>query len=72
LRDELVFIGGVVTGLLVTDPAAGEPRVTLDVDAIAEILSYAEYAAFGDRLRNLGFQKIRPRMRPCAVGFNSR
>jgi hypothetical protein len=27
------------------------------VDAIAEITSYAEYAAFGDRLRALGFQE---------------
>ena len=55
LRNELVFVGGAVTGLLVTDPGAGEPRVTIDVDAIAEISSYAEYAAFGDRLRGLGF-----------------
>jgi hypothetical protein len=29
----------------------------LDVDAIAEIASYAEYAAFGDRLRALGFSE---------------
>lgn len=42
LLDELVFVGGAVTGLLVTDSAAGEPRVTVDVDAIAEILSYAD------------------------------
>ena len=55
LLDELVFVGGAVTGLLVTDQAAGDPRTTLDVDAIAEIASYAEYAAFGDRLRALGF-----------------
>lgn len=49
LRNELGFVGGAVTGLLVADPGAGEPRVTIDVDAIAEISSYAEYAAFGDR-----------------------
>lgn len=55
LLDELVFIGGAVTGLLLTDEAAGEPRSTLDVDAIAEITTYAEYAVFGDRLRALGF-----------------
>ena len=52
---ELVFVGGSVTGLLITDEAAGVPRATLDVDAIAEITSYAEYAAFGDRLRALKF-----------------
>jgi predicted nucleotidyltransferase len=54
---ELVFVGGTVTGLLITDDAAAGPRITFDVDAIAEITSYAEYAAFGDRLRTLGFQE---------------
>src|SRR5258708_1033706 len=55
LLGELVFVGGSVTGLLITDEAAAAPRATLDVDAIAEITSYAEYAAFGERLRKLGF-----------------
>jgi hypothetical protein len=57
LLGELVFVGGTVTGLLITDEAAACPRPTLDVDAIAEITSYAEYAAFGDRLRALGFRE---------------
>src|SRR5689334_18177927 len=34
---ELVFLGGGVTSLLVTDEGAGAPRTTLDVDTIAEI-----------------------------------
>jgi hypothetical protein len=55
LLGELVFVGGCVTGLLTTDEAAGAPRTTVDVDAIAEITSYAEYAKFGERLRALGF-----------------
>ena len=55
LLDELVFVGGCVTGLLITDSAAGAPRATFDVDAIAEIISYAEYADLGDRLRAQGF-----------------
>ncbi len=54
---ELVFVGGAVTSLLVTDEGAGLPRTTLDVDAIAEITSYAEYTAFGERLRALGFSE---------------
>jgi predicted nucleotidyltransferase len=57
LLPELVLVGGCVTGLLITDEAAGEPRVTIDVDAIAEITSYAQYAAFSDRLRSLGFKE---------------
>jgi predicted nucleotidyltransferase len=54
---DLVFVGGAVTSLLVTDEGAGPPRTTLDVDAIAEITSYAEYTAFGERLRALGFSE---------------
>jgi hypothetical protein len=54
---ELVFVGGAVTSLLVTDEGAGLPRTTLDVDAIAEISSYAEYTAFGERLGALGFSE---------------
>ncbi len=54
---ELVFVGGAVTSLLVTDEGAGLPRTTLDVDAIAEISSYAEYTVFGERLRALGFSE---------------
>ena len=55
LLEELVFVGGCMTGLLITDDAASDPRATFDVDAIAEITSYAEYATFSDRLRALGF-----------------
>jgi hypothetical protein len=57
LLGELVFVGGAIAGLLITDPAAADSRTTFDVDAIAEITSYAEYAAFGDRLRALGFRE---------------
>ncbi len=54
LLDEVVFVGGCVTGLLITDPAAAGTRPTTDVDVVAEICSYAEYAALSDRLRELG------------------
>src|SRR5512146_1695557 len=55
LLDDLVFVGGCTTALLITDPAAAEVRPTYDVDSIAAITSYAEYAAFSERLRRLGF-----------------
>jgi hypothetical protein len=55
LLSELVFVGGSTTSLLVTDRAAAEVRPTYDVDAIAEITSYAAYANFSERLRKLGF-----------------
>lgn len=54
---ELVFVGGCVTGLLLTDEAAGEPRTTIDVDVIAEITSYAQYETFSERLRGFGFHE---------------
>jgi hypothetical protein len=57
LLPELMFVGGCVTGLLITDEAAAEPRGTIDVDAIAEIRSYTQYAEFGDRLRCPGFNE---------------
>ncbi len=53
--DDLVFVGGCATGLLVTDEAAAEVRPTFDVDAIAEITSYVQYTTFGERLHKLGF-----------------
>ena len=52
--DELVFVGGCMTGLLITDPAAGGVRPTKDVDAIADVTSYAKYTALAERLRALG------------------
>jgi len=57
LLQEIVFVGGCATGLLVTDPGAAEVRRTYDVDVIAEITSYVEYIRFSERLRALGFQE---------------
>lgn len=42
LKDELVFVGGCTTGLLITDQGAAATRETKDVDAIVEAVSYAE------------------------------
>ncbi len=46
--DEIVFVGGVTLGLLITDEAAAPIRGTTDVDVIAEIVTYADYIAFSD------------------------
>jgi hypothetical protein len=54
---ELVFVGGCATAWLITDNAAADVRPTFDVDAGAEITSYAAYAEFSERLRKLGFQE---------------
>src|SRR5580698_7316493 len=57
LLGELIFVGGSTTALLITDKAAAEVRPTYDVDAIAEISSYAAYADFSERLRKCGFSE---------------
>ena len=57
LLGEIAFVGGCVTGLLLTDPAAAPVRPTLDVDAIVAIASYAEFTLLENRLRELGFRE---------------
>ncbi len=37
LLDELVFVGGCTTSLLITDPASSGVRATFDVDTITEV-----------------------------------
>ncbi len=57
LLDRIAFVGGCVTGLLLTDPAAAPVRPTLDVDAIVAIGSYVEPTLLENRLRDLGFHQ---------------
>jgi predicted nucleotidyltransferase len=57
LLNEVVFVGGCTTGLFITDNAGAETRPTFDVDVIAEITSYADYATFSERLRAIGFRE---------------
>ena len=54
LLDQIAFVGGSVTGLLLTDPAAAPVRPTLDVDAIVAIASYAEFIELETQLSGLG------------------
>jgi hypothetical protein len=55
LRDRVVFIGGVVRGLLITDTAVQGSRATKDVDVIAAgITTRAEYySQIHSKLRSL-------------------
>lgn len=52
--DEVVFVGGAVAGILVTDSAAARIRPTKDVDCIVEVASRAEY---DNRIRDLLLKK---------------
>jgi len=45
LLDRFVFLGGVVTELFITSPAAGSPRQTKDVDVVVNVMNLGEYSA---------------------------
>jgi hypothetical protein len=57
LNDDVVFVGGMICPLLVTDPAASAPRPTDDVDLIIDT-DRAGYYAFGEELRARGFREV--------------
>jgi predicted nucleotidyltransferase len=57
LTNEIVFLGGCATGLLMTDVAAPPIRATQDVDVITEVATLAEYHRLSERLRETGFKE---------------
>lgn len=56
LREDVVFLGGCTTGLLLTDNAAPDVRPTTDVDLIVEVSLKHDYHHIEARMRDLGFQ----------------
>jgi len=57
LVDDVVFLGGCATGLLVTDAASPPPRETKDVDVIVEITTMHDYHDLSEKLRQQGFRE---------------
>jgi predicted nucleotidyltransferase len=57
LRERVVFLGGAATALLITDEAAPDVRVTVDVDVIVEIASRGDYYRLAESLRSAGFSE---------------
>ena len=57
LREQLVFVGGCAVGLLLTDPAAAPPRVTYDVDLIAEVAALRAYHQLEGEFSRRGFAR---------------
>lgn len=55
IAEDLVFVGGCATGLLVTTPRAQSVRVTNDVDVVVEAATVSQYHAIEARLRKAGF-----------------
>lgn len=59
LLEQVVFVGGQVAELLITDPAAARIRPTDDVDVIVAVTTRSAYDGLGARLRAVGFQEDR-------------
>lgn len=66
LREELVFVGGAVAGLLITDPAQPAIRPTEDVDLIVQALALTDYHHIERALARQGFtQDLSPQAPIC-------
>ena len=58
LLQEVAFLGGCTTGLLLTDEVTKEAvRYTDDVDLITHVIGYPEWVSFQKRLRGRGFKE---------------
>ncbi len=54
---QVVFVGGMIRELLITDPAAGPARPTQDVDCVVGTSTLVEYHQLGEQLRQRGFSE---------------
>ena len=57
LCDQVVFVGGCATGLLLDDAGLMDVRPTEDVDAIVEVVSLAGYHQLAEQLMQRGFKQ---------------
>lgn len=58
LCNEVTFVGGAVTGLLITDKAAPDVRFTVDVDCIINVITRTDYYSIAEKLRQKGFKEL--------------
>lgn len=56
LRDQVVFVGGATTALLVDTAAAHGARRTDDIDFVIDLSIIGEFQIFEEQMRNLGFR----------------
>jgi len=57
LCDQVVFVGGCATGLLIDNTKLMDVRPTEDVDAIVEVATLAGYHALAEQLMQRGFKQ---------------
>lgn len=58
LKDHVVFLGGSVVSLLITDQAFSGIRPTRDVDMIVDSSSRSSFHTIEEKLRNAGFRQV--------------
>lgn len=56
LNESVVYVGGAVAELYVSDPAATDIRPTMDVDCVVELASYKGFSELCELLRKKDFQ----------------
>ncbi|KAA9009693.1 hypothetical protein [Sphingobium limneticum] len=60
LREQLVFVGGCSSALLITDPYTIEDvRMTDDVDLIVNLTGKGKWLVLQDQLSRSGFNRLR-------------
>lgn len=64
LCPRFVFVGGCVTGLLITEAASPPLRTTRDVDVIVEVVSLGEYHTLEHQLQQAGLRHDRSQDAP--------
>lgn len=77
LNERLVYVGGAMAGSYADDPAATEPRTTIDVDCVVNSTNYAEYIVdsgidywiYGHSHRNIDAEIGRTKIRTNQLGY---
>lgn len=57
LCDDVVFVGGAVTALLIDDEAVYDVRPTYDVDCIIDVISLVDFNKIEKKLKQAGFEQ---------------
>lgn len=58
LLKQVVFVGGSIVSLLITDEAASYVRVTQDVDMVVNVAGRIEFYRLENQLRKAGFEQV--------------
>jgi hypothetical protein len=60
LTEEMVFVNGCATGLLLTDPAASTVRPTIDVYVVVEVATLVEYYRISELCHVMKIMRSKP------------